>query len=190
MATIPITAARLAAGSCLLGYGIMELVLRRRGVPRSFAAGAQDRGSTKLILASFTVGVMALTLPPFGPRLRPWAAWTGIALSASGLVVRFAAMRTLGSYYTRTLLVVPGQHLVRRGVYRRVRHPGYLSTLLIWGGAAAASESLAAALTVWAMLAFTYVHRIRAEEQMLRSSLGQEYADYQASSWRLIPFIY
>ena len=36
----------------------------------------------------------------------------------------------------------------------------------------------------------TFVRRIAAEERMLTDQLGEEYSDYKAKTWKLIPFVF
>lgn len=40
--------------------------------------------------------------------------------------LRIWVIATLGSYWTTRIITVPGEPLVRRGLYRFVRHPNYL----------------------------------------------------------------
>jgi protein-S-isoprenylcysteine O-methyltransferase Ste14 len=108
----------------------------------------------------------------------------------AGVVLRIVAFRTLGASYSRTLRVTEQQALVTRGVYRRVRHPGYASAILIWGGAAIASGVVAAAAVAGVVLVGVYLYRIGAEERMLARAFGAEYEAYRARSWRLVPYVY
>ncbi len=186
MPASPVTLASIA----LVGFWLIELFLREGSSARSWQVSAVDRGSTVAIVLSYTVVGAALTLQISGPSLPWWAQCAGAAISIVGVVVRVVAFRTLGSSYSRTLRVSDGQALVTHGIYRYVRHPGYSSALLIWCGAAAASGSVGALLISILILAATYTYRIRAEEQMLVQSFGADYQQYQARSWRLIPYVY
>lgn len=114
----------------------------------------------------------------------------GVGLSAGGTALRIWSMKTLGQYYTRTLVTTSNQQVVQHGQYRLVRHPGYLAALLIWVGAAVASGSLRATIFVFVLLIITYGYRIRNEERMLIESFCSAYTDYCRHTWRLIPFIY
>lgn len=178
-------------GSVLLVlFGAIELVMRQGAVAKSFSPSDDDGGSTRLMLIIWVPAIAALFTAGIGPRLPLWTQWLGIALGGAGVILRIVAFRTLGTYYTRTLITVAGQGVVQRGPYRYIRHPGYLSALLIWVGAAAGSGFFLPPLIELVLLVPVYMHRIRVEEKMLLKHFGSEYADYRVKSWRLVPFVF
>jgi protein-S-isoprenylcysteine O-methyltransferase Ste14 len=178
-------------GSALLIlFGVIELVMRQGAVAKSFSTGGDDRGSTRLMLVVWIPAVAALFTAGVGPKLALWIQWLGIAMGSAGILLRIIAFRTLGKYYTRTLVTVTGQSVVQRGPYRYVRHPGYLSTLLIWVGAATGFGSLLPPLLEFVLLFPVYAYRIGIEERMLLKNLGGEYSSYRTRSWRLVPFVF
>jgi len=178
------------ASLALVGFWLIELFLRKGSSARSWRMSAADRGSTVAIILAYVLVGTALTLQVRGPRLPSWAPGLGALLAVAGLGLRVVAFRTLGSSYSRTLRVTDDQMLVTRGIYRFVRHPGYTSAIVIWCGAAAASGSVVAFAAVAVTLVAVYVYRIAAEEHMLAQSFGAQYQEYQAHSWRLLPYIY
>ena len=186
MSTSPTTAASVA----LAAFWLIELFLRRGSAARSWRASSTDRGSTLAIVLAYIFVAVALTVPLQGPQLPLLTQWGGALVAMAGAVLRVVAFLTLGSSYSRTLRVNQGQALVTHGVYRFVRHPGYCSALLIWCGAAAASGSLLALAFAATVLIAVYVYRIGAEERMLVQSFGAQYSQYQAQSWRLLPYVY
>jgi protein-S-isoprenylcysteine O-methyltransferase Ste14 len=123
---------RLGYGG-LVGFFVLEGLLRRPGNASSLAASVEDRGTTRMIITAYAI---AADLPLVNRRLSvgrlPSAvAPTGLAMQAAGLAVRAESMRRLGSSYTRTLRIEDHQAgLVQSGPYRCVRHPGYLGSLL------------------------------------------------------------
>jgi protein-S-isoprenylcysteine O-methyltransferase Ste14 len=178
------------ATAALAAFFAIELLLREGSAARSWKATVSDRGSTMLIVAAYVVSGICLALPFPGPRFPLAVRWAGAFIAALGVVLRIVAFRSLGSSYSRTLRINVGQQLVMRGVYQRIRHPGYLSALLIWGGAVVASGSAIATIAVLTTLALAYSHRIGAEERMLVASFGPRYEEYRKVSWRLLPYIY
>ena len=178
------------ASIALIGFWLIELFLRKGSSARSWRTSAVDRGSTVAIVLVYVFVAAALTVQVRGPRLPSWAQWLGALLAVTGVVVRVVAFRTLGSSYSRTLRVTEEQALVTHGIYRLVRHPGYSSAILIWCGAVAASGSVLALVAVVTVLVGVYAYRIGAEERMLVESFGPEYQQYQARSWRLLPYVY
>jgi protein-S-isoprenylcysteine O-methyltransferase Ste14 len=68
-------------------------------------------------------------------------------------------------------------HVVRKGVFAAVRHPMYLSEILLYLGLLLISLSLAAG-AVW-LAAIGFLHYVsRAEEKLLLARFGDEYAAY------------
>jgi protein-S-isoprenylcysteine O-methyltransferase Ste14 len=82
------------------------------------------------------------------------------------------------------------QRIVQAGPYSLLRHPGYLGNILMWLGAALATGNwITLDLAVLTMLT-AYLYRIHSEEAMLRTAFGEEFENYQARTWRLIPRFY
>ena len=174
----------------LISFGAMELFMRRGSTAKSLAPQASDRGTTLLIAVAYGLAIFSLSTDAPGPLWPAWFRWLGVLVSAAGFGLRVWAMRTLGAYYTRTLLTVPHQQVVRRGAYRCIRHPGYLSAMMIWVGASIGSGGVTATVAVSVLLAIAYAYRIVIEERMLVDALGADYDTYRQRSWRLIPFVY
>jgi len=186
MPPFPIALASIA----LVGFWLIEIFLRTGGSARSWRTTAVDRGSTIAVVLAYLFVAIALTVQLGGPRLPVWGQWAGALLAIAGVALRLAAFRTLGSSYSRTLRITEEQALVTHGIYRFIRHPGYASAILIWSGAAAASGSVVVLVVIGAVLVGVYAYRIRAEERMLAQAFGAAYQQYQARSWRLLPYIY
>jgi protein-S-isoprenylcysteine O-methyltransferase Ste14 len=95
----------------------------------------------------------------------------------------------LGPRFSGLVAIQPGHTLVTSGIYSVIRHPSYLGLLVNSLGFGLAFRSgvgvLITALTLVPLLA-----RIHAEERLLRSQFGDEYAAYCARTSRLIPGIY
>ena len=179
----------------LLGafFGLERLLRRDEQARRVEPDRPSDRGSSLLIaiaLSLATVVAPLLNRRRIGRVERRWVGAAGLAAMLAGLALRAWAMRTLGAFYTRTLLVASGQRIVARGPYRLVRHPGYLGTILVWVGAALAAANWLATATVGLLMLAAYGYRIGSEEAMLVESFGEEYRAYMARTWRLVPRLY
>jgi protein-S-isoprenylcysteine O-methyltransferase Ste14 len=180
----------LVSALCIAGFFATDFFLRQGSAANSFRAGSHDRGTTGMMYTAFALVVLALIVPLPGPRFSPAVRTAGAIIAVAALVFRVWAMRCLGPFYTRTLQVADGQRVVERGPYRWVRHPGYLSSLLIWPGAAVASGSVAGFAAAVLLLGFGYGRRIRVEERMLHERLGEDYAGYCRRTKRLMPFLF
>jgi protein-S-isoprenylcysteine O-methyltransferase Ste14 len=178
---------------------------------RTVRTGQNDRGSTLFVsivsilpIVGFAVatkirasGLLGLTVSNaewlLWPALRRDLAaigWTGAAIAAAGIVVRFWAVIILRERYTRTLLVHKTHAIELGGPYSIVRHPGYLGSLLFFDGIALSScSAVVLVISVTTTLA-AYIYRITVEDQMLIAQFGDEYRLYRRQVPALIPFIY
>ncbi len=183
----------------ILGYLVIAqfffLDRSRRGAEaKSFEAGQFDQRSTMYIGVAYLVSVPALLLSWLlnwlhVGALSGWVGWLGLAIALGGLFLRWYANRLLGAFYTRTLKVTENQHVIREGPYSLIRHPGYLGSLLMWVGVAAATSNWIVLLIVLTAMSLAYVYRIETEERMLLTTLPN-YAEYRTHTWRLIPLLY
>jgi len=106
-----------------------------------------------------------------------------------GPFIRWWANRVLGAFYTRMLKVAENQVIVQEGLYRIIRHPGYLGSILMWGGVAAATANWIVLVIVSIVMISAYTYRIENEEKMLVTTLA-DYSEYRSHTRRLIPFIF
>ncbi len=155
-----------------------------------------DQRSTLLIGMAYLIAGLGLLLAPvlnafgIGGIDSAFIGWLGLFIAVGGVALRGWANRTLGEFYTRTLLVTQDQPVVQQGPYRVIRHPGYLGSILMWLGAALATLNWLTVILAAVVMFSVYVYRIQAEEAMLRTAYRQQYVEYQARTWKLIPFVY
>ncbi|KAB8196268.1 DUF1295 domain-containing protein [Nonomuraea phyllanthi] len=181
----------LAIAGLLLWLGF-EIALRRRAAADGPDDRGGDRGSTLLLVAAYNVAiVLIVVLGLLGVGWLPVEVrWVGVGMMAAGLGLRAWGMITLGAYYTRTLHVTGGQHVVTSGPYRMIRHPGYAGSLLVWTGCCVGCGNWMAFAVVGALMLVAYGWRIRSEELLLVDRFGDEYATYRGHTARLVPFVY
>ncbi|WP_220388646.1 methyltransferase family protein [Mycolicibacterium fluoranthenivorans] len=173
------------------GFLVLEAFIRKAGDASSLKASGDDEGTSRvLIVASAVAAGLPVALRRVPVRSLPRAAAPlGLALQGSGLVLRIAAMRTLGAYYTRTLKADQAQPVVDAGPYSMVRHPGYAGALLIWGGLGLAARSAPASALVTGLMFGAYRRRIVSEEKLLLRALPT-YHSYCQRTDRLIPHVW
>lgn len=112
-----------------------------------------------------------------------------VLLLISSIAVSHAAIATLGKFFDR-LTIKPDHQLVDAGIYSAVRHPIYLSYILLFTAFCTMLQSpislgvLAVVCTIW------FGNRISIEEEMLITQFGDEYKNYQQKTKKLLPFIY
>jgi protein-S-isoprenylcysteine O-methyltransferase Ste14 len=164
---------------------------RQRGRPSSY-----DRSQRGI----FALGILALVslviLVPWeystfdGPLPRNGLlAWIGAALFGASILLQATAFRSLRGMYTTRLGIQEGHRLVTIGLYRWLRHPGYLSNILSLGGIGLALSSLIG-LGVTLLVIPLILVRIQKEEAMLLVEFGDVYRAYQQRTRRLIPGVY
>jgi protein-S-isoprenylcysteine O-methyltransferase Ste14 len=114
----------------------------------------------------------------------------GIVLILAGLAIRWAAILTLRKYFTVDVVIMNDHKIVMTGLYRYVRHPAYLGSLLSFLGLAISFSNWLTALVIFMPITGAFLYRIHVEEQALGEFLGDEYRQYRSSTKRLIPGIY
>ena len=111
-----------------------------------------------------------------------WGLEAGLALQVTGLVICFSSFLALGRSFG---FAAADRGLVRHGPYAVVRHPIYVSYVLLGAGYVCQSISVRNVLVVLAALGFN-VCRIRAEERVLATNPASR--SYRARvRWRMIP---
>lgn len=117
--------------------------------------------------------------------------WVSIAAAVIFLLAYalYAEVLRENAYLSRTIEVQENQKVVDTGLYGVVRHPMYMTTLLLF---LSMPLVLGSPLSFAVMLAYVPIiaGRIRNEEQVLEAGL-EGYADYkQRVKYKVIPFIW
>lgn len=114
----------------------------------------------------------------------------GIALMVAGLAIRWTAIYTLGRYFTRTVTIRSDHRIIRKGLYKTLRHPSYTGSLLAQFGLGLALMNWLGFVLIFVPLVVAASYRIRVEEDALAQAFGGEYVEYANSTKRLIPKVY
>jgi protein-S-isoprenylcysteine O-methyltransferase Ste14 len=185
----------LAAYLILIAYYAISENRRKGQAATKLEEGQFDKGSTRLLSLALVINIAlviianALNYLQIGIMLDV-IGWIGIAVMLCGIALRVWATQMLGRFYTRTLRISEGQRVVQDGPYKYVRHPGYLGVILLWVGAGLATINWIVAVLVTLTFVAAYRYRINAEERMLVTAFGDQYAAYVKHTWRLLPFIW
>lgn len=157
-----------------------------RWYERRYSEQAQ-RGDTKaawsyLLLHGFYIGVFVVSLVEyFG--LRRQLCWpvtvVGLAIFLAALVIRLAAIRTLGRFWSLHVEIRQEHRLVREGIYKHMRHPAYSAMALeIVAIPLVANAYLTTVLGVVTFIPMLLL-RWRREERELIGKLGEPYVRYR-----------
>ncbi len=146
--------------------------------------------------------VLIISVPGFGLPIL-WLATLHLAfadyyghllpLTAGGLCYALAlwllsrVALNLGGFWSATLQLKENHQLVTKGVYRRIRHPMYLSFLTFSAGNALALPNYIAGPAMMVAILVLIAFRVGPEERMLLEEFGEEYEEYRKRSYRLIP---
>ncbi len=114
----------------------------------------------------------------------------GLTLLVAGIIIRFSAIRTLGKFFTSTVVIKNDHQLIRSGLYKHIRHPAYTGALL-------AHLGLGLSFSNWFSVGLSSVpyfvatfYRMHVEDQALHAAFGKLYLEYSSTTKRLIPKLY
>lgn len=167
---------------------------KRRSDDRS---RSRDAGTLRLLLITVyaCIGIAVwLSYQPAGhisnPAIRQPLFWIGVTLMATGLALRFWAIRVLARFFTVDVNIQEGHELIRRGPYKLLRHPSYTGSLMTFLGFGLALGSVWSLLVVMAPVTIAFIWRMRVEERVLSEAFPTQYPDYARQTKRLIPFVW
>lgn len=114
-------------------------------------------------------------------RIYSWNTFfaVGMALFVIGLLVRIHSILTLRQYFTYSVAEVENQKIIETGLYKFIRHPGYLGQLIIFIGIAISISNWLSILLMIIPVTLGYLYRIKVEEKFMSDQLGEEYKRYQ-----------
>jgi protein-S-isoprenylcysteine O-methyltransferase Ste14 len=176
-------------------WALAEIVQNSRQVRSGVGRDRRDRGSLLVIYGSIMIGY-ALAIPlssrPLG-RIRfgyPFVEILGLVLTATGLFIRWNAMKTLEKEFTHFVSIRSEAKLITTGLYRTIRHPAYAGELLAITGIGLALGNWLSMLALFAAAFLALSYRMAVEEKALVAHFGRDYEDYRKRTKRLIPGIY
>ena len=175
-------------------YGFFEIFMSRRLKSKRNAPKSGDKGSIWLLFLSISIGywlsfIMAATKTG---RIYHWNTFfiIGSILAIIGLIIRVTSILTLKQQFTYTVTKIENHELIEIGLYKSIRHPGYLGQLIIFIGISTSLSNWLSILFMIVPVFLGYFYRINVEEKFMINQMGQKYIDYQKRTKRLIPTIY
>ena len=177
-------------------WGLGEIGLQLRQRLRSDRTVTSEWGSYLALGAGAAVGFfLAAQIRRLVPGVDFPARSTGwlvviVVLIVLGAGFRLWAIVTLGQYFRAVVHLQEGHQVVRSGPYRVLRHPSYTGLLVAVLGVSLLFGNLLSALVLWLFVIAAVLYRIRVEERVLLTGLGDAYADYMRETNRLIPGVW
>jgi protein-S-isoprenylcysteine O-methyltransferase Ste14 len=175
-------------------YGFFEVFLNIRQRRKNNVTTSSDKGSLWLLYSLITVGY-ALSFSIGATKIGRIYYWNtffaiGMGLIVLGLMIRIHSILTLKQYFTYSVAKVENHKIIETGLYKFIRHPGYLGQLIIFTGISAAISNWLSILVMMIPVTLGYLYRIKVEEKFMIEQLGEGYLHYQERTKRIIPMIY
>ena len=147
---------------------------------------AQVPSSWLVALQFVLIGALLLTASP--PRAAALLG-TAVALLAASAAIGISALAANrpGNFNIRPELKLEAK-LVTLGIYRWIRHPMY-SAVLAAMLATVVTDPLPWRIVAWLALVGVLIAKAQREEGYLRQRFAQ-YEQYQATTWRLLPWVW
>ena len=162
-------------------------------IERRIRMKEKEHAQKRIMSAAFVLFIVAFLIPGFDRRYGWSFVPIPVVLIADCFILAgylfFIRVLKENRYASRTIEVVPGQHVVTTGPYAVVRHPMYVAALAIYLSSPLALGSFCS-LPVCALFIPILVARIRNEEEVLVQKLDG-YVEYMRNTpYRLIPGIW
>jgi protein-S-isoprenylcysteine O-methyltransferase Ste14 len=175
-------------------YGFFEIFMSMRQRNKRSIIKTDDRLSLWILTISIFLGYwlsFIVGATRIG-RIYHWNAFflIGSILVIIGLIIRISAILTLKKQFTYTVTEIENHELIENGLYKSIRHPGYLGQLIIFLGISTALSNWLSVLLMMLPVLIGYIYRITVEERFMIEQMGQKYQDYRKRTKRLIPLFY
>ncbi len=160
------------------------------------SSGKREDTRNRWVLLPLTLLWLAMIwLPPYCDPRNLWTLdgdavrYAGLGLFLLGGVLRVGAVYSLAHRFSGLVAIQEDHQLMTGGLYKMIRHPGYLGMLLLFLGNALVFRS-GLGLVITLLLLVPLIARVDAEEALLASEFGNQYSAYRERTWRLVPFVY
>jgi protein-S-isoprenylcysteine O-methyltransferase Ste14 len=135
-----------------------------------------------LIFAAFQIGTLE-----YVEKLNP-VRYSGLIVYLFFSWFQIWAFKALGENYTQEIMIKKDHQLVTKGPFKIIRHPQYLSQILLDLGAAAATLSYVVFALTIVEIPFIIMRAI-VEEKMMTRYFGSRFEEYKKKTGFILPFI-
>jgi protein-S-isoprenylcysteine O-methyltransferase Ste14 len=175
-------------------YGIFEIFMSVRQRRKRKIEKSGDKLSLWILSIFIGIGYalsFSMAYTKTG-RIYHWNTFftIGAILVIAGLIIRISSILTLKEQFTYTVTKIENHELIETGLYKIIRHPGYLGQLIIFLGISTSLSNWISIILMITSVSIGYVYRINIEEKFMIEQMGDKYIDYQKRTKRLIPLIY
>ncbi len=184
----------IIAFSYLYGFFEIFMSIRQRLKRKQEIVKSGDKASIWILFIFIAIGYyfsFRIGITKFG-RIYHWNTFftIGAILIIGGLIIRIKSILTLKQHFTYTVTKIENHELIEKGLYKNIRHPGYLGQILIFFGVATSLSNWLSIVFMIIPVILGYINRIKVEERFMVEQMGHKYLDYQKRTKKLIPMIY
>lgn len=181
-----------------LAFAVLGLVVIRsvyqRGYRREDVTKAvrvvENRVSaavSALLLFPLLLYIFTDRFNPMGFHLPTWLRWFGFCLSGVSHRLLWWSHQALGANWQPDLAIRKNHQLVTTGPYRKIRHPMYLSFILLGIGMTLITANWVIAFFTLLPPSIAYLRRSKREEEMMEKAFGETYREYKGKTGSLLP---
>ena len=109
---------------------------------------------------------------------RPLFWWLGVVVTALGMTIAIWARLSLGTNWSGMVTLKDNHELIRKGLYRRIRHPIYTGILVGVIGTGLIHSQLRD-LLCFLILYVTFYFKAKREESFLHQEFGPNFTEHQ-----------
>ena len=120
------------------------------------------------------------------PPQTPGVLWAGLGLTALGVGTSIWARLSLGANWSGVVTLKKEHELVRKGLYRWIRHPIYTGILVGFIGTAMIKGHLRGWLG-FAIVWLSFYIKARREETFLRQEFGEGFEEHTRNTGMFLP---
>lgn len=135
-----------------------------------------------LIFGVFQIGTLTYSDANYNVRV------TGLIIYLIFSWMQIYSYKSLGDNYAQDILIFKNHRLVNKGPYNIIRHPHYLSQILMDLGGAAATLSYIVFILAIIEIPFI-IKRALLEDKILEKHFKDDYKSYKKKTGFMIPFI-
>jgi protein-S-isoprenylcysteine O-methyltransferase Ste14 len=184
----------------LTGVTLNHLLMRKGSditVERARHAGSGESWDKRILGVYFVVTIAAFVTAGLDSGRFGWSGQVPLGVTVAGVIlmllgqVVFALAMRENEFFSSTVRLQPerGHHVCDTGLYRFVRHPGYLGMLISLLAFPLVMGSYWAFIPVFFGVVLLTARTLLEDRLLLRGLPG--YADYAAKTrWRLVPLVF
>jgi protein-S-isoprenylcysteine O-methyltransferase Ste14 len=173
---------------------LTEIFLNRLLRSKSTDRQNEDKNSISIIWVTIIVASSLAVLISIKTHLPIYSnssvQYVGVVIIFIGIIIRLFAVFTLGRFFTVDVTIRQDHKIKKDGLYKYLRHPSYLASLVSFIGMGLTFNNWLSFLLLVVAILIAFLYRIKIEERVLIQHFGSEYIEYKKATNALIPFIY